>query len=239
VIRRLMNRLLYAPDRDILAAPSVPYDDLTLATEDGERLHAWWAPPAVPAIASVLLCHGNGGNVGDRAHAVDLLSAHGFGVLSFDYRGYGHSTGRPSEPGTALDARAARAAIDGGPVIYLGESLGGAVALALAVERPPDGLILQSTFTSVRDIARLHYPFIPRALVPDAYPSLRRVRDLLAPLLVLHGGDDRIVPVIDGQALYDAAPEPKRIEIFPGAGHNDIIGERWICVLVDWALLIL
>jgi fermentation-respiration switch protein FrsA (DUF1100 family) len=234
-----MNRLLYAPDREIVATPSVPYSDLTLSTEDGERLHAWRVPATAPAIANVLLCHGNGGNIGDRAHAVDLLSAHGFGVLSFDYRGYGRSTGRPSESGTALDARAARAAIDEGPVIYLGESLGGAVALALAVERPPDGLILQSTFTSVRDIARLHYPFIPRALVPDAYPNLRRVRDVLVPLLVLHGGDDRIVPVMDGQALYDAAPEPKRIEVFPGAGHNDVIGTGWINVLSEWARLIL
>jgi hypothetical protein len=239
MMRTVMNRLLYAPDREILATPSVPYDDLALSTEDGEELHAWWVPATAPVIANVLLCHGNGGNVGDRAHAVDLLSARGFGVLAFDYRGYGRSTGRPSEHGTALDARAARAAIHDGPVIYLGESLGGAVALALAVERPPDGLILQSAFTSVRDIARLHYPFVPRALVPDAYPSLRRVRDLLAPLLVLHGADDRIVPAIDGQALYDAAPEPKWIEIFPGVGHNNVIGERWICVLFEWALLIL
>jgi fermentation-respiration switch protein FrsA (DUF1100 family) len=233
-----MNRLLYAPDRQILATPSVPYSDLTLSAEDGERLHAWWVPATAPAIANVLLCQGNGGNVGDRAHAVNLLSAHGFGVLSFDYRGYGRSTGRPSESGTALDARAARAAIHDGPVIYLGESLGGAVALALALERPPDGLILQSTFTSVRDIARLHYPFIPRALVPDAYPSLRRIRDVFAPLLVLHGDDDRIVPVIDGQALHDAAPGPKRIEIFPGAGHNDVIGADWIDVITGWARVV-
>ena len=230
-----MNRLLYVPDREIRATPSVPYRDLTLSTEDGQRLHAWWVPASAPAIASVLLCHGNGGNIGDRAHAADLLSAHGFGVLLFDYRGYGRSSGRPSESGTAVDARAAREAIEEEPVIYLGESLGGAVALALAGERPPDGLILQSAFTSVRDIASVHYPFIPRPLVPDAYPNLRRVGDLRAPLLVLHGGDDRIVPAIYGQALYDAAPEPKRIEIFPGAGHNDVIGPRWIETIVEWA----
>jgi fermentation-respiration switch protein FrsA (DUF1100 family) len=233
-----MNRLLYLPDKQLRATPSVPYDDLTLPTEDGERLHAWWVPAAAPAIANVLLCHGNGGNIGDRAHALDLLSAHGLGVLAFDYRGYGRSSGRPSERGTALDARAARAAIHDGPVIYLGESLGGAVALALAAERPPDGLILQSTFTSVRDIARLHYPIVPRALVPDAYPSLRRIRDVHAPLLVLHGGDDRLVPAIDGQALYDAAPGPKRIEIFPGRVHNDLIGADWIAVISDWARVV-
>jgi fermentation-respiration switch protein FrsA (DUF1100 family) len=230
-----MNRLLYAPARDLLATPRVPFREVWLTTEDDERLHAWWAPATAPPIANVLLCHGNGGNIGDRAFAVDLLAEHGFGVLSFDYRGYGRSSGRPSESGTLRDARAARGAIAGGPVVYLGESLGGAVALALALEQPPDGLILQSAFTGVRDIARLHYPFIPRALVPDAYPSLRRVRDLRAPLLVLHGDDDRIVPAIDGQALYEAAPEPKRIEIFPGAGHNDVIGPRWGRTIVEWA----
>jgi fermentation-respiration switch protein FrsA (DUF1100 family) len=239
VIRSLMNRLLYAPARDVLATPSVPFTDLTLRTEDGERLHAWWVPATAPAIANVLLCHGNGGNMGDRAFAADLLAGHGFGALCFDYRGYGRSSGRPSESGTLRDARAARAAIPDGPLIYLGESLGGAVALALAVEHPPDGLILQSAFTGVRDIARLHYPFIPRALVPDAYPSLRRIRDLHAPLLVMHGDEDRIVPVIYGEALYDAAREPKRIEIFRGAGHNDMIGPRWIEVLSEWARLTL
>jgi fermentation-respiration switch protein FrsA (DUF1100 family) len=230
-----MNRLLYAPARDLLATPRVPFRDMWLTTEDDERLHAWWVPAAAPPIASVLLCHGNGGNIGDRAFAVDLLAERGFGVLSFDYRGYGRSSGRPSESGTIRDARAARGAIADRPVLYLGESLGGAVALALALEQPPDGLILQSTFTGVRDIARLHYPFIPRALVPDAYPSLRRIRDLRAPLLVLHGDDDRIVPAIDGHALYEAAPEPKRIEIFPGAGHNDVIGPRWGQTIVEWA----
>jgi pimeloyl-ACP methyl ester carboxylesterase len=212
-----MNRLLYQPDREIVATPSVAFSDVWVPTEDGEQLHAWWVPATAPPIASVLLCHGNGGNIGDRALAVDLLAAHGFGVLSFDYRGYGRSSGRPSERGTASDARAARAALPDGPVIYLGESLGGAVALALAV----------------------HYPFIPRAFVPDAYPSLRRVRALRAPLLVLHGDDDRVVPVIDGQALYEAAPGPKRIELFPGAGHNDVIGPGWIDVISDWARLIL
>jgi uncharacterized protein len=233
-MRSVMNRLLYAPARDLLATPRVPFRDVWLTTEDDERLHAWWAPAAAPPIANVLLCHGNGGNIGDRAFAVDLLAERGLGVLSFDYRGYGRSGGRPSESGTIRDARAARGAIADGPVVYLGESLGGAVALALALEQPPDGLILQSTFTGVRDIARLHYPFIPRALVPDAYPSLRRIRDLRAPLLVLHGDDDRIVPAIDGRALYEAAPEPKRIEIFPGAGHNDLIGERWGQTIVEW-----
>jgi uncharacterized protein len=195
-------------------------------------------------IGHVLLCHGNAGNVGDRLPHVALLSAAGFDVLAFDYRGYGRSTGRPSEDGTHRDARAARDAllrqdgVDAARVLYLGESLGGAVALALAVELPPAGLILQSTFTSVRDMARLHYPFIPRALVPDAYPSLRLIRRLRAPLLVLHGARDRIVPLMHGEALFEAAPGPKRIEVLPGAAHNDLIGgagRHWIEAISGWA----
>ena len=224
-----MNSLLYLPSRDILETPE-EFVELALETEDGERLHGWWIPASAPAIGHVLLFHGNAGNIGDRVPHVALLSAAGFDVLSFDYRGYGRSSGRPSEHGISLDARAAREAllrqdgVDSARVLYLGESLGGAIALALAVELPPAGLILQSTFTSVRDMARLHYPFIPRALVPDAYPSLRIIPRLRAPLLVLHGSDDPVVPLMDGEALYEAAPDPKRIEVFAGAGHNDLIG---------------
>jgi fermentation-respiration switch protein FrsA (DUF1100 family) len=123
-------------------------------------------------------------------------------------------------------------------VLYLGESLGGAVALALALEQPPAGVILQSAFTSIRDMARRHYPFIPPALVPDAYPSLRLIRGLRAPLLVLHGARDEIVPLMYGEALLDAAPEPKRMHVFPDAGHNDVLvgaGREWACAISAWA----
>jgi uncharacterized protein len=189
----------------------------------------------------VLFCHGNGGNIGDRVPHVALLSAAGFDVFAFDYRGYGRSSGRAGELGTHRDARAARDAlmrqegVDGARVLYLGESLGGAVALVLALELPPAVLILQSTFTSVRDVARVHYPFLPRALVPDAYPSLRLIGRLHAPLLVIHGDRDDIVPLAHGQALFDAAPDPKTIEVLPGASHNDLIGPRWIQAIAEAA----
>ena len=188
----------------------------------------------------MLFCHGNGGNVGDRAPHASLLAAAGFDVLLFDYRGYGRSPGRPGEDATYADARAARAAllaadgVDSAHVLYLGESLGAAVALELALAHPPAALVLQSPFTSVRDMARVHYPLIPRALVPDAYPSLDRIRHLRAPLLVLHGARDTIVPLIYGEALFEAAPEPKRLEVFPDAGHNDLGGDRWAELITDW-----
>jgi fermentation-respiration switch protein FrsA (DUF1100 family) len=196
------------------------------------------------AAAHVLLCHGNGGNIGDRVLHASLLAAAGLDVLLFDYRGYGRSTGRPSEQGTYLDAEAARAALLARPgvdperALYLGESLGGAVALALALEHPPAALVLMSTFTSVRDMARRHYPFIPPAVVPDAYPSLRRIPDLRAPLLVIHGDRDEIVPLLHGEALFDAAPEPKRLHVVEGAGHNDLVmlaGEEWAAAVAALA----
>jgi pimeloyl-ACP methyl ester carboxylesterase len=226
-----MNALVFLPSREILQTPATPYEDVTIG-----GLHGWWVPATAPAIGQVLLFHGNAGNIGDRVPHIALLTAAGLDVLAFDYRGYGRSAGRPSEHGTYEDARAARDALGPGLTIYLGESLGGAIALELASHRPPDGLILQSTFTSIQAMARLHYPFIPRALVPDAYPSLRLIPRLRAPLLILHGTRDEIVPLMDGEELFRAAPEPKRLEVLD-AGHNDMVGPRWIEAIADWVQL--
>jgi len=245
-VRRLLNSLVYFPARSILRTPAergLAFADVTFEAEDGERLHGWWVPAPAQPIGHVLFCHGNAGNVGDRVPHAELLSAAGFDVLVFDYRGYGRSSGRPSEQGTYRDARAARGAllgqtgVDVTRIVYVGESLGGAVALALALEQPPMGLILQSCFTSIRDLARLHYPFVPRALVPDAYPCLRLIRRLDAPLLVLHGGRDDIVPPAHGEALFQAAPARKRIQVVPHAGHNDLVtleGARWAEGIAGW-----
>jgi fermentation-respiration switch protein FrsA (DUF1100 family) len=247
VMRGALGPLLYFPSRKILQTPDgagLAFDELEVATEDGERLHGWWIAGRETSRGHLLFCHGNGGNIGDRVLNVGLLAAAGFDVLLFDYRGYGRSTGSPDEPGTYRDAHAALAALVARPgvdrerVIYFGESLGGAVALALAVERPPRGLILQSTFTSIRDVARARYPFIPTMLIPDAYPSLRLISDLRAPLLVLHGGSDDVVPLAHGQALFKAASEPKRIRVFAGLGHNDLVaraGSEYAHEIADWA----
>ncbi len=231
--QRLLNSLLYFPSRVLIETPDregLEYRDLALETDDGERLHGWWIEARTDApVGHLLLCHGNAGNVGDRVLHAALLTAAGFDVLLFDYRGYGQSSGTPSEDGTYRDARAALAClleqqgVDATRVIYLGESLGGAIALDLALEHPPKGLVLLSVFTGVRDLGRLHYPFVPSALVPDAYPTRSRIRDLRAPLLVLHGDRDEIVPLAQGRALFEAAPDPKHMHVLSGLGHNDLI----------------
>ena len=246
-MRALLGSLLYFPERDMIATPAhagLTYRDLEFESGDGERLHGWWIDARGEGRGHVLLCHGNAGNVGDRIFHAELLSAAGFDVMLFDYRGYGHSSGRPDEDGTYRDARAARSCllaqpgVDPDRIIYFGESLGGAVAIELATAHPPAGLVLLSTFTSVRSVARVHYPFIPAALVPDAYPSLDRIRHLHVPLLVLHGDNDDIVPLAQGQALYDAAPGPKQMRVLRGAGHNDVLdraGTTLADELASWA----
>jgi hypothetical protein len=243
---RLFESLAYFPSRTFYAAPGdfgLEAEELSLRSEDGVRLHGFWiAPPGDRALGAILYCHGNGGNVSDRLAHARLLRDAGFGVLLFDYRGYGRSEGHPTEAGTYRDARAAADAVSerapGTPAFYLGESLGGGVAAQLARERPPRGLVLQSSFTSIRAMARIHYPFLPRFLVPDAYPTRRRLAEIGAPVLVVHGERDRIVPASEGRALYEAAQDPKRLLLFPEAGHNDLVdrvGGRYAEELAAWA----
>jgi hypothetical protein len=244
----VVNALLYFPTRTLDGTPEsvgLRYSDLDIPTSDGERLHGWFIPsPHRPAAAHVLFFHGNGGNISHRLVQARALADAGLDVLLFDYRGYGGSTGSPDEAGTYKDARAARAAllaqpgIDAAACVYLGESLGGAVATELALAEPPAGLVLQSTFTSVRDMARLHYPFVPAALVPDAYPTRERIARVKSPVLILHGDRDDIVPVGHGQALFAAATAPRRLEIVRGAGHNDFVmvaGTAYGAMIAAWA----
>lgn len=243
----LVDAFVYFPDRQLYGDPAdigLAFTDLTIPTEDGERLHGWWIPASGrPARGHVLFFHGNAGNVSHRLEHALALTAAGLDLLLVDYRGYGRSTGRPSEDGLYRDARASLAALRAGGqtgparVVIMGESLGAAVALWLALQDPPAGLVLQSAFTSLRDMARVHYPWAPAALVGDGFPSLDRIPKLRVPVLVLHGDRDEIVPVAQGRALYAAAPEPRRLEVVAGAGHNDLVdvmGASYGTVVAEW-----
>jgi fermentation-respiration switch protein FrsA (DUF1100 family) len=240
-----MGALLYFPAREVLETPGdagLDFEEIAIQTADEESLHGWWVATQQPRPAGhILFFHGNAGNIGDRVVLASLLASVGFDVMLFDYRGYGHSTGRPDERGTYLDARAARLAMistegcDPARVIYLGESLGAAVAAELALYSPPLALILQSAFTSLRDVARRHYP-LPRFLIPDAYPTIRRIRRIDAPVLVLHGDRDSIVPLAHGRTLFEAAGQPKQLHVFRGLGHNDLVGAgpRYATIIAEW-----
>jgi uncharacterized protein len=177
---------------------------------------------------AVLVCNGNAGNRSLRAALAAALSRMGLAVLLFDYRGYGGNPGHPSEEGLAADARAAqaylagRAEVDPDRLVYFGESLGAAVALRLAVERPPAALVLRSPFASLAEVGRRHYPLVPVSLLlRDRYDSAARAGRLAAPLLVVAGGRDRIVPAGHSRRLFAAAPQPKRLVVLDGADHND------------------
>jgi fermentation-respiration switch protein FrsA (DUF1100 family) len=224
------RRLIYFPTRGpVPPAASVLHgaQDVVLETADGLRLGAWYlpAPGGGPA---VLVCNGNGGDRAGRAPLAAALHRAGLSVLLFDYRGYGENRGNPTEEGLALDAAAARdwlagrAEVDDQRLVYFGESLGAAVAIRLAIKHPPAALVLRSPFTSLADAGRVHYPWLPIGrLLLDRYPSLGRIADLTAPLLVIAGDRDSIVPTSLSRRLFDAAPEPKRFVLIPGADHND------------------
>jgi uncharacterized protein len=228
------RHLIYLPSPGPVppAASVLPgAEDVTFGTTDGLRLHGWFVPAAGGGSRpgpAVLVCNGNGGDRSMRAALAVALSRLGLAVLLFDYRGYGGNPGSPSEEGLAADARAAlaylagRPEVDPGRVVYLGESLGAAVALRLAVERPPAALVLRSPFASLAEVGRRHYPVLPVSLLlRDRYDAAAVAGRLSAPLLVVAGGRDRIVPASHSRRLFAAAPHPKRLVVLQGADHND------------------
>jgi fermentation-respiration switch protein FrsA (DUF1100 family) len=201
--------------------------DCWFTTEDGVRLHAWYAA-AESALATIVLSHGNAGNISHRIYLMRHLLRSGLNVLMYDYRGYGRSEGTPSEEGIYRDGRAAfdyaasLSTVDSSKIILWGTSLGGAVAVEVATQRPAAGVILESTFTSARDVARVAYPFLPVKFVIRAkFDSIGKIGKVRAPLLVMHGDQDSIIPIELGRKLYEAAPEPKEFYTIVGADHND------------------
>ncbi len=226
------RRLVYFPQtRQVPSATTVVTggENISFETADRVRLGGWFVRPAGETpIGTILVFNGNAGNRLDRAPFAEALRARGFSVLLFDYRGYGGNAGHPTEEGLAEDARAARAYlesrgdVDTRRIAYFGESLGAAVAVALAVDHPPSALVLRSPFTTLADAGAYHYPFLPvRWLLRDRYDSLARVGLLRAPLLVIAGELDRVIPWEQSRRLFDAATVERRFVLIAGVDHND------------------
>ncbi len=231
-IRSQQRRLIYFPTRDPVPSAAKFISggrDVLLDTKDGKRLGAWYFPvPGAQPGPAVVVFNGNGGDRSGRAMLADGLARLGLTVLLFDYRGYGGHPGTPSEKGLAADARAAQAwlaqqpEVDPNRIVYFGESLGAAVAIGLATEHPPAALVLRSPFTSLRDVGKVHYPWLPVGwLLSERYPSIDRIGSLSVPVMVIAGNRDDVVPESLSRKLYEAAPDPKRYLMVPGTGHND------------------
>jgi uncharacterized protein len=227
----LQRNLLYSPDRSRpdLAAAAVPAARvLTLRTSDGLDLLAWFAPPRDAIEPVVLFLHGSAGNIGGRALLLAALSRLGWGALLLEYRGYGGNAGSPSETGLLEDARAGYAALgamglSARRILLWGESLGTGVATRLATEAEIGALLLQAPYTSILDVARRQFPYLPlKTLMADRFELIGRIKAVRAPILVMVAGRDRVVPPEMGRAVYAAAPEPKALWLSPEAGHGDL-----------------
>jgi fermentation-respiration switch protein FrsA (DUF1100 family) len=225
------RRMIYFPDptRPDPASWGVPdMRAVSLSTEDGLTLLAWWRPPAASDGPTILYLHGNAGHIGYRGEKVRPYLDDGLGVLLLAWRGYSGNPGRPSEQGLYEDGRTARRflaanGVDAGRLVLYGESLGSAVAVRLAADAPPGAVVLEAPFTSMVDLGSRLYPFIPvRWLLRDRFESLGLVERIGAPLLVLHGEGDELVPASMGRTLLARAAPPKDGFFAPSAGHVDL-----------------
>jgi hypothetical protein len=223
------RKLMYFPEAARTAPATAGFaaaDEVVLDTADGERVIAWHLPPRADK-PIVLYFHGNGGALRYRVERFRALTADGSGLLALSYRGYGGSSGAPTEAGLLADADAAYAfaAARYPPerIVLWGESLGSAVAIALASARKVARLVLEAPFTSAADIGASVYWFMPvRLLMKDQFRSDTRIGRVTAPVLILHGTNDRVVPIAFGERLFALANEPKRMVRISGGGHNDL-----------------
>jgi uncharacterized protein len=224
------RQFMYFPD-PVRVAPAAAglngVEEIEIEAPDGTTLIAWHAP-AKENEPTVLYFHGNGANAANRAPRIEAMRQDGFGVFYLNNRGYGGSGGRPTEENNVADAIAAyddlaeRGVLPEKIVVY-GESLGSGQAIRLAAARPVAAIVLESPLTSTVDVARATYFWLPlRLLITDQYNNERNVRAVPVPVLVLHGEQDKVIPVEMGLRVYRAANEPKEIELFPHGGHVDL-----------------
>lgn len=224
------SRILYQPYRAYDYTPKdtgMDYEPVTLQPSDGESIAAWYIPAHGEAKWTVLFCHGNAGNISHRLDTLKLIHDLGLNCLIVDYRGYGQSTGHPTEKGTLLDIRAGwdwlvnEKGIAPDSIILFGRSLGGSIAAIVAKDVNPAAVILESAFTSFVDMAKHYYPFMPvRLFARFDYDTRNAVKELKCPVFVIHSPDDEIIPYEFGKQLFEAANEPKLFRDLKG-GHNE------------------
>lgn len=229
LLRAFQRRLFYHPRRTLASTPAtlgLAYRDVWLTAQDGHRLHAWYVPASQPRF-TVLFLHGNGGNISAQMDAVSAYHDLGCNVLYMDYRGYGQSDGAPEEQGLYADAEAAwqhlvqELGADPHQIIIVGRSMGGGVATWLAVQHPPRALILEATFVSLPAVISDRFFYPPAYLVMNhTYPSLKRLRQIYAPLLVVHPRMDQVIPYSHGKRLFAAARQPKQFVTLPQGDHR-------------------
>jgi fermentation-respiration switch protein FrsA (DUF1100 family) len=230
-LKSLERSLLFFPSRfpdGDWQPPGLEFEDAWFQASDGARLHGWFVPCDQPR-AIVLFAHGNGGNLSHRADTMRTLHDRlHVAAMIFDYRGYGRSEGTPDAVGILLDGRAARhwlaerAGVKENQIVLMGESLGGTVVVDMAAADGARGLVLDSTFSSLPDVAGFHYPWLPvAALTKTRLDSAGAIAKYHGPLLMFHGDKDQIIPIKFGRKLFDAANEPKRFVVMLGHDHND------------------
>lgn len=235
--RTLVDRLLFFPSQHPQGQwqPSgLTFQDVHFRSADGTKLHGWYCLCERPR-GVVLIAHGNAGHVASRASWLRLLQTQaGLTAFMFDYRGYGKSEGKPTVAGVLADARAARsklrelAGVEDGEMLLMGESLGGAVMVQLAAEAAPRALILQSTFSSLRDVAREHYPRLSWLAPRDQLASLNVIGKYRGPLLQSHGSNDNTIPLALGRRLFKAANDPKVFVEIRNADHNNWLTREYL-----------
>jgi uncharacterized protein len=228
------NRLfMYFPDPTRVAPVEVGLNgvnEVEISVPDGIELIAWYAP-AKDDKPTILYFHGNGANAASRAPKIERIRENGFGVFYLNNRGYGGSKGRPTEENNVADAIAAYEHVTGlgvapDKIIAYGESLGSGQAVRLAAARPVAAVVLEAPLTSTVDVARSTYFWLPLGLLlTDKYNNEQNIRAVTAPVLVLQGENDAVIPVEMGLRVYRAANEPKRIELFPQATHDDLFDQ--------------
>jgi len=232
------SHYIYYPERVLSVTPhsiGLQFESVSFETTDGVQLSGWFVP-SESARGVILFCHGNAGNISHRLDSIQIFHQLGLDVFIFDYRGYGQSEGKPTEQGTYKDAEAAwrylieERQVKPNEVIIFGRSLGGAVASWLAQSHTPGGLILESTFTSLPDIAAGLYPYLPvRLLLRFEYNTAEYLGRVDCPVLIVHSRDDEIMPFNHGQQLFESAKEPKKFLEITGTHNNGFItsGKRY------------